>query len=148
MLSWNLIREMEHLRREMDELFRGAGFGPMLDAPFLPGVGTRRYPRINIREDADNYYLEALLPGVDVQHLDMNVVGGTLTLSGERKEDEGEGRTWHRRERGAGKFLRTIELPMEIDANKVNAEYRNGVLRVTLPKAEAVKPKRIAIKAS
>lgn len=148
MLSWNLIREMEHLRREMDELFRGVGFGPMLDAPFLPGVGMRRYPKVNIREDADGFYLEALLPGVDPKNLDMSVVGSTLTLSGERVEEEGEGRTWHRRERGAGKFLRTIELPVDIDANKVQAEYRNGVLRVTLPKAEQVRPKRIAIKAS
>jgi len=146
MLNWNLIREMDHLRKEMDELFRGAGFGPMLETAFLPGVGTRRYPRINVREDADNFYLDALLPGVDAANLEMNVVGSALTLSGERVgSDDNHGRTWHRRERGAGKFLRTIELPMEIDAGKVKAEYQDGVLHVTLPKAEAAKPKRIAI---
>ena len=146
MLNWNLIREMDHLRREMDEMFRGAGIGPVLEASFLPGVGTRRYPRINVREDADNYYLDALLPGVDANNLEMNVVGSSLTLAGERSAlDENNGKTWHRRERGAGKFLRTIELPMEIDAAKVQAEYRNGVLQVTLPKAEAAKPKRIAV---
>lgn len=146
MLNWNLIREMDNLRKEMDELFRGAGFGQLLEPAFLPGVGTRRYPRINVREDGDSYQLDALLPGVDVAKLDMSVVGSTLTLAGERAElDENHGRTWHRRERGAGKFLRTIELPMEIDAAKVVAEYQNGVLQVTLPKAEAAKPKRIAV---
>jgi HSP20 family protein len=146
MLNWNLIRDMEHLRKEMDEIFRGAGFGQALDSAFLPGVGTRRYPRINVREDADNFYLEALLPGVDGKDLDMNVVGSTLTLSGERKAlDDNGGKTWHRRERGAGKFLRTVELPMEIETGKVSADYGQGVLMVTLPKAEAAKPKRIAI---
>jgi len=146
MLNWNLIREMDHLRKEMDEMFRGAGFGPMLETAFLPGVGTRRYPRINVREDADHFYLDALLPGVDAANLEMNVVGSALTLSGERVGvEDNNGRTWHRHERGAGKFLRTIELPMEIDAAKVKAEYKDGVLHVTLPKAEAAKPKRIAI---
>lgn len=146
MLNWNLIREMDNLRREMDELFRGAGFGPMFETAFLPGVGTRRYPRINLREDADNFYLDALLPGVDAGKLEMNVVGSSLTLAGERVAlDDNHGRTWHRRERGAGKFLRTIELPMDIDAAKVSAEYQDGVLQVTLPKAEAAKPKRIAV---
>lgn len=146
MLNWNLIREMDHLRKEMDEMFRGAGFGPMLETAFLPGVGTRRYPRINVREDADNFYLDALLPGVAADNLEMNVVGSALTLSGERvAQEENNGKTWHRRERGAGKFLRTIELPMEVEAGKVQAEYKHGVLHVTLPKAEAAKPKRIAI---
>jgi len=146
MLNWNLIREMDHLRKEMDELFRGAGFGPQLEAAFLPGVGTRRFPRLNVREDADNYYLDALLPGIDANKLEMSVVGSSLTFSGERAEaEENGGKTWHRRERGAGKFLRTVELPMEVDAGKVSAEYREGVLRVTLPKAEAAKPKRIAV---
>jgi HSP20 family protein len=146
MLNWNLIREMDHLRQEMDELFRGAGIGPQLEAAFLPGVGTRRFPRLNVREDADHYYLQALLPGVDASQIDMSVVGNTLTLAGERQEaPENQGKTWHRRERGAGSFLRTIELPMEIDTAKVSAEYSHGVLQVTLPKAEAAKPKRIAV---
>lgn len=146
MLNWNLMREMDHLRKEMDELFRGAGLGPQLEAAFLPGVGTRRFPRLNVREDADHFYVEALLPGIDADKLEMTAVGSSLTFSGERAEDEEQpGRTWHRRERGAGKFLRTIELPLEIDADNVSAEYRDGILQVTLPKAEAAKPKRIAV---
>jgi len=146
MLNWNLIKEMDHLRREMDHLFRGAGLGPQEEAAFLPGVGTRRFPRLNVGEDADNYYLEALLPGIDTDKLEMNVVGNSLTLAGERAEiDSNQAKTWHRHERGAGAFLRSLELPMEIAAEKVSAEYKDGVLRVVMPKSEAAKPKRIAV---
>jgi len=147
MINWNLFREMDSLRREMDEIFRSVGAGDLVENAFMPGPGARRFPRLNLREDGDHYYLYALLPGVDTDHLDMNMVGNTLTLSGERMEEVSEQkRTWHRRERGAGKFLRTIELPAEVDARGVKAEFRNGVLEVVIPKAEEAKPKRIDIK--
>ncbi len=145
MTNWNLFREMDNLRKEMDELFRGIGSSPF-ETAFLPGVGTQRYPKINLSEDNENYYLEALLPGVAEKDIDLSVTGNTLTLSGERVEEKAEeGRTWHRRERGSGKFLRTIELPSDIDGKKVSAEYRHGVLTVTMAKAESAKPKKIAI---
>ncbi|PLX99604.1 MAG: molecular chaperone [Desulfuromonas sp.] len=145
MTNWNLFREMDVLRKEMDELFRGVGSSP-LETAFLPGVGTQRYPKINLSEDADSYYLEALLPGVEEKDIDLSVAGNTLTLSGERTEEKnGDGRTWHRRERGSGKFLRTIELPSDINGKKVSAEYRNGLLIVTMAKAESAKPKKISI---
>ena len=72
---------------------------------------------------------------------------GTLTLSGERKDSPAseQAKVWHRRERGVGSFLRTVELPGEIDGEKVAAEYRDGILRVTLPKKEEAKPKKIAV---
>ena len=145
MTNWNLFREMDNLRKEMDELFRGIGSSP-LETAFLPGVGTQRYPKINLSEDSDNYYLEALLPGIDEKDIDLSVTGNTLTLSGERQEEKAEeGRTWHRRERGSGKFLRTIELPSDINGKKVSAEYKNGLLTVTMAKAESAKPKKISI---
>ncbi len=145
MTNWNLFREMDNLRKEMDELFQGIGGSP-LDAAFLPGVGTQRYPKINLSEDREHYYLEALLPGIDEKDIDLSVTGNTLTLSGERQEEAAEeGRTWHRRERGSGKFLRTIELPSDINGKKVSAEYRNGLLTVTMAKAESAKPKKISI---
>nr|NIQ93207.1 Hsp20/alpha crystallin family protein [Desulfuromonadales bacterium]NIR33245.1 Hsp20/alpha crystallin family protein [Desulfuromonadales bacterium]NIS39552.1 Hsp20/alpha crystallin family protein [Desulfuromonadales bacterium] len=93
-------------------------------------------------------YVEALVPGIDAENLELSVMRGVLTLSGERKAENGKEKTWHRRERGAGKFMRTVELPVEVDADKVKAEYANGVLTVTLPKAESAKPKRISIEAS
>ncbi len=145
MNNWNLFREMDSLRKEMDELFRGVGSGTA-ETAFLPGVGTHRYPRINLSEDQENYYLEALLPGVSESEIELSVTGNTLTLSGERSEEKADdGRTWHRRERGSGKFLRTIELPSDINGNKVSAEYKQGALTVVLAKAESAKPKKISI---
>lgn len=148
MANWDLFREMENLRREFDQAFQGSGFNRLLDPAFMPGLGARRYPRINLREDQDHLYVDALLPGVEPKELEMTVLRGTLTLAGERKAVDGEkvAETWHRRERGIGKFLRTVELPVEVDVDRIEAGYKNGLLTVTLPKAEAAKPKKIAVK--
>jgi HSP20 family protein len=149
MRNWDLFREMHQLQRDLEEAFRGAGLGHRFSPAFESGLGLRGWPRINLREDADHIYVEALIPGVDPAKIDMNVLGNTLTLAGERTatSDEPGNGTWHRRERGAGKFLRTVELPVDINPDKVRAEYKNGLLLVTLPKVEEAKPKRISIKA-
>jgi HSP20 family protein len=91
-------------------------------------------------------FVEALIPGLDAKDLELTVMRNTLTLSGERKETEGNV-TWHRNERGSGKFLRTIELPVEVDADRVKAECRNGVLTIIMPKAEAARPRKISVQA-
>ena len=147
MISWNLFREMENLRREMDAVFGDFAHHQDERMAFLPGIGTRRYPRINLSEDSENFYLAALLPGVDPKVLDISLTGTTLTLSGERSPAEHKGARWQRQERGHGKFMRAIELPLEVETKKISAEYSDGVLKVVLPKAEAAKPKRISIKA-
>lgn len=149
MLNSEFFKEMDYLRREIDAAFRGLSGRRGLDPAFMPGVGQRAYPLVNMRGDSDNLYVEALLPGVDPAKLEMTVQQNTLTVSGERQlaEEPPEGAVWHRRERGLGKFLRTIELPLDVQADEVRAEYKDGVLLVTLPKAEAVKPKRVAIEA-
>lgn len=144
MAGFDLFQEMDMLRREIDQVFRGAGRG----YSFLPGIGAGEYPRINLSEDDSHYYLEALVPGINPEDLDLNLMRGTLTLTGERKADEVNGRTWHRRERGAGKFMRTIELPDSIDNSKVDAEYRDGVLLITLAKPQSEKPKKISVRAN
>lgn len=144
MASLDLFQEMDMLRREIDQVFRGIG----RNQSFLPGIGAGEYPRMNLSEDDNNYYLEALVPGIEPNDLDLNLMRGTLTLSGERKERDGSGCTWHRHERGAGKFMRTIELPDSIDNSKVDAQYRNGVLRITLPKPQSEKPKKISVRAN
>ncbi len=147
MRNWDLLREMNQMQRDIDEAFRGFGLGRLFGPDFGAGFGLRDWPRINLREDADHLYVEALLPGVDPEQIDMNVLGNTLTLGGERPmaESKEHGCTWHRRERGTGKFMRSIELPVDIDPDQVRAEYKNGLLRVTLPKVEAAKPKKISI---
>ena len=146
MAGWDLFQEMDLLRREIDQAFRGIGKNNPYPS-FLPGIGTGNYPRVNMSEDENNFYVEALVPGIDPKCLDLSVMQGTLTLSGERKEPEVKGHTWHRNERGAGKFMRTIELPDSVDNDKVDAEYSNGILRITLAKPQSEKPKRISVRA-
>jgi HSP20 family protein len=131
----------------MDQALGGSGLG-LLGPAFLPGVGTRSYPRINLSEDDGHYYVEALVPGIDPAALTLNVMQRNLSLAGERTEPEDREYTWHRQERGAGKFMRTIDLAANIDTRRVAAECKNGVLFITLPKMESERPKRISLKAS
>jgi len=148
MRNWDLFREMEQLQREINNAFRSASFGGYTPT----GNNLRHYPKINLKEDQDHLYLEILLPGIDPQQVDLSMLGNTLTLSGERQgendSDSDNGRTWHRLERGTGKFLRSIELPADVDVNRIKAEARNGLMLVTLPKAAAARPQKIAITAN
>jgi HSP20 family protein len=149
MANWDVFRELDSLRREMDEAFRGVGMGRVLAPQFLTGGTARRFPLVNIREDAATVYVEALVPGVDPQGVEISVLRNTLTLAGERKaQDVAKNHVWHRNERGVGKFSRTLELPAEIDSGKVSAQSRDGLLTVTLPKAEAAVPKKITVAVS
>ena len=105
------------------------------------------FPAVNLTEDKDNYYLRAELPGVKSDALDIQVTGRNVSLSGERVIDtEGDGVRYHRREREGGKFSRIVGLPTDIDAEKVSAKMENGILTIRVPKAEAAKPKQIAVK--
>jgi len=146
MSAWDPVRELERLRREMDRIFEGVAPTRTWPLGFLPGTGARQYPRVNIAETGDAYVVEALAPGVDPASLDLSVKDNVLTISGEKKGSEGVGpEAFHRSERSAGRFLRAVELPAGLDAEKVKAAYADGLLRVTLPKAEAAKPRRIEI---
>jgi HSP20 family protein len=149
MALWNPFYEMEAMRRDIDRMLSDFGFPTdfSLSGAFLPGRLARAYPLVNLSEDADHVYVEALAPGVDPASLNLNVVHNTLTISGEKKETapDVEGEAFHRAERAAGKFVRAVTLPAEIEADKVSAEYRNGVLMITMPKAEKAKPKQINV---
>jgi HSP20 family protein len=110
-----------------------------------PSVGE--FPAVNIWADADEALVTTEIPGIDPKTIDISVTGKTLTVKGSRdqepvKEDE----SYHRRERWYGQFSRAVELPFSIEADKVKARFSKGVLYVTLPRAEAEKPRKITIK--
>ena len=145
---WDAFAEMEALRREMERRFTdaGPGYGRAPRVAFLPGRGARQYPLVNVSEDEQNVYVEALAPGVDPKSLDLSVMEGGLTIKGEKLGlAQVSAEAYHRNERAAGRFVRTVELPVEVDAGKVSADYRNGLLLVTLPKAEAARPRQVPI---
>lgn len=147
MASWDVFRELDNLRREIDEAFRGAGLNRPLAATFLSPVASSRFPLVNLSDDEGHVYIDVLIPGVAPQDVDLTVLRNTVNISGERKPfAEQKGQIIHRSELGSGKFSRTLELPVEINPEKVSAECRDGIMRVTLAKAEHAKPKKIEIK--
>lgn len=135
------FKQMEQMRREMDRLFES--FKGRRFISRRAGV----FPLLNLTEDKDRYYVRAELPGIKPDELDIQVTGKALSISGERKiPAENEKAKYYRRERDAGKFSRIINLPGEIDSDKVEASLVNGILTVAIAKAEIAKPKRISIK--
>lgn len=134
-------REVERLQKDMNRLFSdfwGRGL-----SPFQVGV----YPAVNVSEDAKNIFVRAELPGTKPEDLEISVEGNTLTLRGERKlAQAGEAVNYHRREREGGRFRRVLTLPTKIDANAVDAFFKDGVLKIVLPKAPEVLPKQIQVK--
>jgi len=136
--------EVNRLQDEMNRLFDrwGVSGGRMFSrAP--------AFPALNVWEDDDNLFVEAELPGLELDDLEIYVTGeNQLSLKGERKVPTLEKGTWHRQERGYGAFSRLVELPYGVKADRVTAQFRNGVLTVTLPKREEVKPRKIEVKSS
>lgn len=106
------------------------------------------FPALNLWEDADRYVLEAELPGIKADGVEVSVVDDVLTLQGTRPAAAPEAGGFLRRERAAGAFARSIQLPAGVDASQVEATLRDGVLTVVLPKAETAKPRRIPVKVS
>lgn len=131
------------LRGEMDRLFDNI----LENVPAFALPGTRSFPAVNVWEDNEQLYAEAEIPGLKLDDLDVSVLGDELTIKGCRCGAEEEGVTFHRRERGTGDFCRVLRLPVEIDAEKVEATLRDGVLTIKLPKSAASLPRRIEVKA-
>lgn len=144
----NLIRHRNPselgLRREMDNLFDRF----FQDWPFRAGTTNGDYwPALDLGEAEGNLVVKAELPGLKAEDVEINVMGDTLTISGEKKaeqEDNSEGLVY--RERRYGSFRRTIQLPSNVDAEKVEATFTDGVLTVTLPKDQKSMPRKIAVK--
>ena len=137
------FEEVDRMRRRMEQLSENLTEGLFRE----PSAGI--FPLINITEDDDKFYVRAELPGLKSDELDISVTGDSLTIKGERKIPvEDEKSIYHRREREAGSFSRIINLPTQIDTGKVKARSADGVLTLTMSKAESTKPKQIQIKAS
>lgn len=136
---WEPWNEVNRLSREMDRFF-SSGNGNMMS------VGT--FPALNVWEDDDNLYAQAELPGFSLDDLEIYVTRNQLTIKGERCPPKHGSGAWHRQERSYGKFSRMVELPGDINGDAVSAEFENGVLNITFPKSEAVKPRRIEVKAN
>jgi HSP20 family protein len=132
---WDMRSEMSHL---LDSFF---------GRPQERAVAGNWYPAVDIYEEKDHYLVKAELPGVKQNDIKVSLTDNTLTLQGERKaEHEEKHNGYYRLERTYGKFHRSFKLPVEVNADKIKAKYKDGILEIDIPKSEKAKPKEISIK--
>lgn len=131
---WDPFAEIETLQRAVNRLFES-----------FSGRGEVSYPPVNVCDTGESYVVRAWMPGVRKEDVNLSVVGNTLTIQGEKKEPDIKDGNFYRRERSFGRFHKVVELPTEVNADEVKARYQDGILIVTLPKAESAKPKQIAV---
>ena len=142
MAMWPNFGRLTDLRDEIDRLFEAPLAGLASHSGLLSGWS----PALDLHEDKDNFYVRAELPGMKKEDIDLSLHDGSLSISGERKqESHSEDKEVYRAERFFGRFQRTVVLPAPVAVDKVKAEYKDGVLKVTLPKTEEAKPKRIDV---
>jgi len=142
LIRWEPAREMMTLREAMDHLFDDAFTRPLT---LRDGWSV---PAIDMFQTDNEVVVKASIPGYKTDDVQISISGDILTLKGEMKqEDEKKDKAWHIREQRWGSFERAVVLPTEVIADKAKAEFENGLLSVTLPKAEEVKPKTITVKA-
>jgi len=134
----------EGLLRLQEELDRFFG-KPLFD---LGLTGPNVFPLVNVFTDKDGFVVQAEVPGVKTEHLNVQIDPGRLTISGERTLGTGKDVSYHRRERRYGSFSRVIQLPRDLDPEQARAEYRNGLLTVRIPKHSAAKPRQIEVRAA
>lgn len=134
-------QELNRLQREMNRLFDENYPSRVRHAP--------SFPAMNVWTSDEGLVVTAEVPGVKPEDMDISVVGDTLTLTGARKPDElKEGARYHRQERGYGNFTRSFQLPFPVNVGKVDATFRDGVLNISLPRAEEDKPRKIKVKSA
>jgi HSP20 family protein len=133
--AWNPWREMQRLHAEMNRIF--AAEERQL---------TNEFPPIDVWAGETGLKLFAEIPGVEKTDLEVTVVDDTLTLKGSRAPEAlAQGESYHRRERGTGKFVRTIQLPFKVESDDVKASFKNGVFEIELPRAKSELPRKIAV---
>ena len=140
---WNMPpASVAQMRRDMESLIE------RLTGATSDGSITGVFPPMNVSEDRDHCYVHALVPGVDAAQLNVSVVHQTITVSGTRQSPEEQGVSYHRKERTEGAFSRSVTLPAAFDGARVEAKYVDGILTLTLPKPEAVKPRRVTVQSA
>jgi HSP20 family protein len=141
-VAWSRLNRLSNLRDELDTLF---------EMPLWSNFGRQSQlfsgwsPALDLYQNNDNVIVRVELPGMRKEDIEISLQDGMLTISGERKSETVEGEKAERTERYVGKFRRSISLPTQVDSSKVTATYRDGILTVTLPKAEEAKPKQIQV---
>ena len=140
--SMNPQYPMQQLRREMDRLWSSV-VGEAVEPPWTGLVRGR--PAVNVWETSEAVFAELEVPGLKNDELDLSVVGDQLSIRVERPDAEQQGVTYHRRERPVGAFTRVLRLPAPVSSDAVEAELKNGVLTIKLPKAEAARPRKIEV---
>ena len=143
-IPWRPFRELEEMERRFEDI---------LGRPFLPAIWRRIptmemgwAPAIEVFEKEDKFVVKAELPGMKEEDIDISVVGDTLTIKGERRaESQVKEEEYYCCERSYGSFSRSIAVPSNVDAKRIEASYEDGVLEVSLPKAAEVKPKKVAV---
>lgn len=142
-VRWNPVSEMMNLQREFNRFFNGMPARREHDEDYDSAVWS---PMADITEDADKYELHFDIPGMKREDIKMQFTDNTLKISGERKAvEEKKDATCHRIERVSGRFYRSFSFPTQVNAENISASYKEGVLTVTVPKAEEVKPRQISI---
>ena len=145
LIRWNPMRDMMSLRNEMNRLFEEAFEGKSL-SEWQPSTSWGL--ALDVAENDDAFIVTASVPGMNPDDLDITITDNVLTIKGETRADETiEEENYHIRERRYGSFGRSITLPVTVDSDNVDANYENGVLTLTVPKAEEMKPRRITVKA-
>ena len=144
-VRWEPFRELVSLREAMDRLFEESFVRPGGRRLAPAGMET---PAVDVYQTDDAVVVKSAIPGIKPEDIDISITGDTLTIRGEtRVEEEVNEENYIRRERRYGSFCRSLALPLPVVTEKAEAEFENGVLTLTLPKAEEVKPKAIKIKA-
>jgi len=136
----NPFADFDRLRREMLNLFDAVA------GDNYPTWSAGVFPPLNVTQDDNNFYIRAEVPGVKAADLSVSAMRNRVAIAGKRElpKQSGEG-SCHRQERAEGEFSRTVTLPAEVAADKVEARYADGILTLTLPKAEEAKPRQIAV---